>query len=54
MNTLDLYIKIQISYCLWKNLKVCVENWHLEVLKTLENQGLKNAVTRDEKYVKII
>ena len=57
MSTLNLYIKIQISYYLWNNQTVNIENWHLldsyQVLKTLENQELINAVTKDAKYVKI-
>ena len=58
MSTLDLYIKIQISYCLWSNQKICIENWHLldsyQVSKTLENQERINAVTKDAEYFKII
>ena len=50
-------MKIRISWCLLNNQKICIENWHLlysyQVLKTLENRELINAVIKDEKYVKI-
>ena len=46
-----LYVKIQISYCLSNNQKICIENWHLldlyQVLKSLEDQKLINAVIKD-------
>ena len=35
-----------------------MENWHIldsyQILKTLENQELTNAVIKDVKYVKVI
>ena len=46
MNTLDLYIKVQILY------RRLLDSY--QVLKPLENQELINAETKDAKYVKIV
>ena len=53
MTTLNLYVKIGLSYRLWNNQKNCLENWHLwNSYKILET--LINAVIKDGKYVKVI
>ena len=57
INTLNLYVKIKILYCLWNNQKMYIKSWHLlasyQILKTLENQELIYKMQRIEKMQNI-
>ena len=57
INTLNLYVKTKILYCLWNNQKMYIKSWHLlasyQILKTLENQELIYKMQRIEKMQNI-